>query len=146
MTTLRLYQVTTSDRSVVILAENEVHAHRMFTGQEWPPGVPPVPTPANQVIPNSGGQTEATPDWQRWYNEEFLPRRAYYPVLRWEHGECMYRVEAYTPPCPSCGRPLTDATGDWQCHTCQQLWPITYFQGDPVSDRQVAPEGASKDA
>jgi len=31
------------------------------------------------------------------------------------------------PHCPGCGQPLTDATGDWQCHRCQRLWPRSYF-------------------
>lgn len=27
------------------------------------------------------------------------------------------------PACPRCGEDLVDATGDWQCHPCQRLWP-----------------------
>lgn len=30
------------------------------------------------------------------------------------------------PLCPSCWRPMADATGDWQCHRCQRLWPASY--------------------
>lgn len=33
-----------------------------------------------------------------------------------------------SPLCPSCWHPMKDATGDWQCHGCQQLWPASYVK------------------
>lgn len=91
-TTLHPYRIRTTDREVVIQAESIQHAHDLFTGKCWPPGVPAVPSPADRVVPNSGGLIEPTPEWRAWYHDEFLPRRAAYPVLAWAHGECMLGV------------------------------------------------------
>lgn len=92
--TLRPFRVTTTQREVIIQAESVEHAHALFTGKVWPPGVPPVPTPANERDPRPEYShcTRPTEAWTRWYNDEFLPRRANYPVLAWAHGECILGV------------------------------------------------------
>ena len=43
-------------------------------------------------------------------------------------------IERLAPFCPSCGRRLVDATGDWQCHSCQRLWPRDYFDIEALSE------------
>lgn len=73
-------------------AESAEHAELLFLGKVWPPGIPPAPQPAHRVIPHSGGLTEQTPEWHKWYQHQFLPVRKLYPVLAWAHGECMSRI------------------------------------------------------
>lgn len=92
--TMSVYDVFTSwGHRARIEAESVEHAKDLFTGRAWPPGVPPCPRPAQRLIPDSGGRSEPTPEWQAWYRDKFLPVRAAYPVLAWEHGECMSLVQ-----------------------------------------------------
>ena len=38
------------------------------------------------------------------------------------------RPQIVQPSCPACGRLLVDATGDWQCHGCERLWPASFVE------------------
>lgn len=41
------------------------------------------------------------------------------------------------PTCTNCGELMVDATGDWQCHGCQVLWPADSPELVPVSGRYI---------
>ncbi|MHB1974553.1 MAG: hypothetical protein ACYCR4_09755 [Acidimicrobiales bacterium] len=85
---------TTRGHAARVVATDLEHARRLFLGHEWPPGIPPAPRPANVKVPGRAGMTEASPEWRAWYREEFLPRRAAYPVLDSARGECLLAIAA----------------------------------------------------
>ena len=85
---------TTRGHAARILATDLEHARRLFLGKEWPPGIPPAPLPAEIDVTDVAGMTEVSPEWRAWYRDEFLPRRAAYPVLDSARGECLLAIVA----------------------------------------------------
>ena len=98
-------------------AEDVKHATDLFTGKASPMGIPPAPVPAETGRDGTHAFGEATPEWQRWYKDYFLPARRRYPTLSSARGECLMSVHSagartcpgrynttweHWEPCPIC--------------------------------------------
>ena len=119
-TTAQFDVFTTRGHAARIVATDVEHARRLFLGHEWPPGIPPAPRPADVAIPGRAGMTEVSPEWRAWYRDEFLPRRAAYPVLDSARGECLSAVVvAGERPC--IGQYDTTAGKPVECSICSPV-------------------------
>lgn len=75
------------------------------------------------TAPYGGVHALCSCGWWRW-----RPTRDSALIDGRAHQGAMNAVASNQPACPHCDRSLSDATGDWQCHACQMLWPHSYFE------------------
>lgn len=108
---------TTHGHAARFEADGIEHAKDLFLGKTTPPGIPPAPRPAETGRDGTKAFGEPTPEWLRWYRDEFLPVRRRYPTLDWAGGECLSSVQpAGERHCP--GRYNTTLERWEPCHIC----------------------------